>query len=48
LNDRPLLRAQHQRDLELSILFVVEMSLDGCGEDRRLDEAHRIHHTPLA
>jgi hypothetical protein len=41
LDDRSLLGAQHQRDLELSILFFVEMALDGRCEDRRLDEAHQ-------
>jgi hypothetical protein len=48
LDDRPLLWAEHQRDLKLSILLVVEMSLDGRCEDRRLDEAHWLHDTPLA
>src|SRR5450756_1833421 len=41
LNDRPLLRAQHQRDLQLAILFVVEMPPNRGREHGRFDEPHR-------
>jgi hypothetical protein len=31
---------QHQRDLEATVVFVIEMSLERDREHRRLDEPH--------
>jgi hypothetical protein len=39
-NDRTLLRPQHQRDLELTIRFVVERASERSRKHRRLDEPH--------
>jgi len=38
----PLLRTQHQRDLELTIRLVIEMTLERGCKYWRLDEPHRI------